>query len=156
MPIIVDGYNLLWAVQKLQSDASVDDVSLCKIIGEYLRLIGDNGEIVFDGVGPPDKSCFYNTNNMEIFFVGVGTDADTVIEDKIVVNSAPKRLTVVSSDKRIIIAARRRKAISIKSELFWSQVCKQLNRKKGIVEPPAKRGGLSETETDRWLDEFGF
>ena len=156
MPIIIDGYNLLWAVQKIQGDSSVDDVGLCKILGEYFRLIGDSGEIVFDGTGPPDKSCFYNTNNMEIFFVGVRTDADTVIEDKIVVNSAPKRLRVVSSDKRLIVAARKRKAVSVKSELFWGEVCKQLNRKKGIVEPSAKRGGLSETETDRWLNEFGF
>lgn len=156
MPIIVDGYNLLWAVQKLQSDSSISDVGLCKILGEYFRLIGDKGELIFDGTGPPDKSCFQNTSNMEIFFVGVRTDADTVIEDKISVNSAPKRLVVVSSDNRLIMAARKRKAVAVKSELFWSQVIKQLSRKRGIQEPSAKRGGLSETETDRWLNEFGF
>ncbi len=156
MPIIVDGYNLLWAVQKLQGDLSVSDVGLCKILGEYFRLKGDNGELIFDGTGPPDKSCFQNTNNMEILFVGIKTDADTVVEDKIAVNSAPKRLVVVSSDNRLIMAARRRKAVSVKSELFWSQVCRQLSRKRGIAEPSGKRGGLSETETDRWLNEFGF
>jgi len=156
MPIIVDGYNLLWGVQKLQGDSSISDVALCKILGEYFRLIGDSGEVIFDGIGPPDKSCFQNTGNMDIFFVGIRTDADSVIEDKISVNSAPKRLVVVSSDNRLIIAARRRKAVSLKSELFWSRVIKQLGRRKGIVEPTAKRGGLSETETDRWLDEFGF
>jgi predicted RNA-binding protein with PIN domain len=112
--------------------------------------------MIFDGTGPPDKSCFQNTSNMEIFFVGVRTDADTVIEDKISVNSAPKRLRVVSSDNRLIKAARKRKAVAVKSELFWSQVIKQLSRKRGISEPLAKRGGLSESETDRWLNEFGF
>ena len=156
MPIIVDGYNLLWAVQKLQGDSSISDVGLCKILGEYFRLKGDSGELVFDGTGPPDKGCFQNTSNMEILFVGIKTDADTVIEDKIAVNSAPKRLVVVSSDNRLIAAARRRKAVSVKCELFWSQVCRQLSRKKGIAEPSGKRGGLSETETDRWLNEFGF
>ena len=156
MPIIVDGYNLLWAVQKIEVDASVSDVNLCKILGEYFRLIGDGGEVIFDGVGPPDKSCLQNTSHMEIFFVGIRTDADSVIEDKVSVSSAPKRLTVVSSDNRLIMAARKRRAVSIKSELFWSRVCKQLSRKRGVREPSAKRGGLSETETNRWLDEFGF
>lgn len=156
MPIVIDGYNLLWAVKKIQGDSSVSDIGLCKILGEYFRLTGDSGELIFDGTGPIDKECFQNTNNMEILFVGIRTDADTVIEDKIAVNSAPKRLMVVSSDNRLIMAARKRRAIPIKSELFWGQVCKRLSRKRGIAEPRGKRSGLSETETEKWLDEFGF
>ena len=84
MPIIIDGHNLLWSIQKPSEDSElITDVKLCYIIGRYLKLIDQNGEIVFDGKGPPDKSGFDNISNLEVLFAGLATDADTVIEDKI-------------------------------------------------------------------------
>jgi len=134
----------------------VHDVQLCRIIGSYLSLTGQSGEIIFDGTGPPDKSGFDGISNLEVFFAGSGTDADTVIEGKITANSAPKRLTIVSSDRRLRKAARARKATSIKSEVFWNNMQKQLSRRKVAKEPTAKRRGLSESETRQWLDIFGI
>ncbi|MHC4396339.1 MAG: NYN domain-containing protein [Planctomycetota bacterium] len=155
MPIIIDGHNLLWSIQKLSEDPeAITDIQLCSIISRYLRLIGENGEIIFDGTGPPDKSRFDNISNLEIFFAGLTVDADTVIENKIKANTAPKRLTVVSSDRRVRKATRARKATAIQSKVFWSNLRKQLSRKKTIKEPTAKRQGLSESETEQWLKFF--
>lgn len=157
MPIIIDGYNLLWSIQESGEEfESISDVQLCWVIGRYLKAIGENGEIVFDGTGPPDKSRFDNISNLEVFFAGLATDADTVIEDKIGANTAPKRLTIVSSDRRLKDAARARKAAVIKSELFWGNVQKQLSRKNTSKEPAAKRRGISESETEQWLKFFGL
>jgi predicted RNA-binding protein with PIN domain len=119
-------------------------------------LAGEKGEIIFDGTGPPDKSGFDNLSNLEVFFAGLGTDADTVIEDKISVSTAPKKLTIVSSDRRLRSAARKRKATSIKSDVFWNDLQKQLSRKRPAKEPAEKRQGLNEGETEQWLDFFGF
>ena len=84
MPVIVDGYNLLRARQKAHEQfESVSDVQLCRILGRYLKSVGEKGEIIFDGIGPPDKTGFDNISNLEVFFVGFNTDADSVIEDKI-------------------------------------------------------------------------
>ena len=155
--IIVDGHNLLWAVQKLSEDfKSISDLQLCYIISRYLKLTGEKGEIIFDGTGPRDKSEFDNISNLEVFFAGLATDADTVIEDKIRASSAPRRLTIVSTDRRLRDAARARKATAIKSEVFWSNLQKRLKQKKKIQEPPAKRLGLSEAETKQWLKFFGL
>ncbi len=155
MPLIIDGYNLLRAIQKVDEDSeSFSDVGLCQIIGRYLKQIGEKGEIVFDGTGPPDKSRFDNISNLEVFFAGLGSDADTVIEDKIKASTAPKRLTIVSSDRRLRDAARARKAASVKSQVFWDNLQKQLKRKKTIKEPEAKRRGLTESETRQWLKFF--
>lgn len=155
--LIIDGHNLLWSIPKPgEDDREITDVQLSHIIGRYLKLIGENGEIVFDGTGPPDKSGFDNINNLEVFFAGLATDADSVIEDKIKANTAPKRLMVVSSDRRVKDAARARKATAIKSEVFWNNLQKQLTRKKTAKEPAAKRHGLSESETDQWLKFFGL
>ena len=155
MPVIIDGHNLLHSIQKTSEDSeSITDVQLCFIVGRYLKLISEKGEIVFDGTGPPDKSGFDNISNLEVFFAGLGSDADTVIEDKIRINTAPKRLTIVSSDRRLRVAARARKAASVKSQVFWDNLQKQLSRKKTIKEPPAKRRGLTESETEQWLKFF--
>jgi len=154
---IIDGHNLLHTILKTEGDSEViDDLGLCRIIGRYLRLTTQKGEVVFDGTGPPDKAGFDNVSNLEVFFAGMGTDADTVIEDKIRANTAPKRLTIVSSDRRLRKAARTRKAISIKSDAFWNNIQKQLSRKRQTKEPAGKRQGLSEGETKQWLEFFGF
>ncbi len=155
MPFIVDGYNLLWAIPKTgHSSDPVNDVQLCRILGRYFELIGDSGEIVFDGIGPPNKTGFDNIRKLEVFFTGIKVDADTVIEAKVKANTAPKRLTVISSDRRLRDAARARKARTVKSEAFWSDVQKQLSRKTTFKEPQQKQLGLNESETEQWLKFF--
>jgi len=107
--VIIDGHNLLWAIQGAgEGFESISDVQLCHILGRYLKLTGEKGEIIFDGTGPTDKSRFDNISNLEVFFAGLATDADTVIEYKIRASTAPRRLTVVSSDQRLQKAARTR------------------------------------------------
>jgi predicted RNA-binding protein with PIN domain len=155
--VIIDGHNLLNSIVKLHEESGqTSDVQLCWILSRYMKAVGETGEIVFDGTGPRDKSQFDNIANLEVFFVGLGSDADTVIENKIKANSAPKRLTIVSSDRRLRDAARTRKATAIKSEVFWDNLQKQLKQKKPVKEPEAKRSGLTESETQQWLDIFGI
>ncbi len=156
--IIIDGHNLLHSIQKEHEEFnSITDVQLCRIVGRYLNLVGDKGEIVFDGTGPRDKSGFDNISKLEVFFAGLRRDADTVIEEKIKASTAPKRLTIVSSDRRLRDAARKRKATAVKSQVFWDNLRKQLARKKKtITEPIGKRRGLSDGETEQWLKFFGL
>jgi hypothetical protein len=154
---IIDGHNLLHSIHKGDPNSGpIRDVQLCRIVGRYLKQMDQSGEIIFDGTGPRDKSGFDNISNLEVFFAGLGTDTDTVIEDKIGANTAPRRLTIVSSDRRLRKAARTRKAISLKSEVFWNSVQKRLSRKQTTKEPAAKRRGLSDGETKQWLEFFGL
>jgi len=154
---LIDGYNLLHVVLKAEeSSGAANDLELCRVLSRYLVQIGTPGVIIFDGAGPPDKSGFDDLQNLEILFAGLGADADSAIEDKISASTAPKRLTVVSSDRRLRKAARARKCTSLKSEAFWENVRRQLSRKRPVSEPAGKRLGLSESETDKWLDAFGL
>lgn len=153
MPVVVDGHNLLWAVQDL-SDEVISDVQLCRIVGRYLKLTGQKGQIIFDGIGPPDKSGFENISDVEVFFAGQNTDTDTVIEKKITASTAPKRLIIVSTDRRLRRAARARKATAIKSEDFWVDVQKRMRAKSRSREPAEKRLGLTDSETEQWLEFF--
>ncbi|MHC4579872.1 MAG: NYN domain-containing protein [Planctomycetota bacterium] len=154
---VIDGYNLRHSISKAEEDSEpIGDLELCIVVGRYLKLIGKPGEMIFDGAGPRDKSGFDSVGNLEVVFAGIGADADTVIEDKISASTSPKRLTVVSSDRRLRKAAQARRCNSLKSEVFWGNVQRELSRKRPTREPAAKRQGLSESETSQWLDFLGF
>jgi len=154
--IIIDGHNLLHAIKKGEDAQTISETQLCRVISRYLKLTGEKGEIIFDGTGPADKSGFDNISNLEVLFSGRNSDTDTVIEDKIRADTAPKRLAIVSSDRRLRKAAQVRKATAVKSEVFWAGLEKQLSRKRPAEEPAAKREGLSESETRQWLKFFNL
>ena len=155
--VIIDGYNLLHCIQKVaEGYESISDVQLCHIISRYLKLTGEKGKIIFDGIGPVNKSQLSGINNLEVFFTGLATDADTVIEDKIRASTAPRRLVIVSSDRRLQKAARARRAVFMKCEVFWAKLQKRLTKDRKIKEPSAKRHGLSQAETKQWLEFFGI
>jgi predicted RNA-binding protein with PIN domain len=157
MPIIIDGHNLLWTVRESDEDHdSPGDLQLCHIIARYLRIVAEKGHIVFDGTGPPDIRAFDNINNLEVSFSGINSDADSVIEKKVAASTDPRRLVVVSSDRRLRIAARAAKASAVKADVFWKDVNRRLNQSRRTREPGEKRHGLSEGETDRWLEIFGM
>ena len=155
MPYLIDGYNLLRHIQSIHEEyAEVAEAGLCRILSEYIRMKRSRGQIVFDGLGPQDKSCLGGHGNLEVFFSGQILEADDVIEEKILDNSAPKSLIVVSTDRRIRTAANKRKAIAVRSDLFFDDITKVLDKAKIIPEPKQKQQGLTEAETDEWLDFF--
>lgn len=154
--LIIDGYNLLWAAHKHPESSEITDLQLCYLIGRYLKILQRNGQIVFDGTGPPDKAPFGRIGNLEVIFSGQITDADTLIETKIAADTAPKRLMIVSSDIRIKKAAQRAKAESVNSEQFYSDMIRLLSQKRPPREPPEKKLGLDEAQTRKWLEYFGL
>ena len=157
MFVIVDGYNLLRLAERVEGWESITDIALCRMLSQYLRAVGATGQVVFDGIGPPDKQPFENYNNMEVLFSGKRSDADSVILNKISLDSAPKGMVVVSSDREIQAAAKKRKAVSVKSQVFFAQMVEELEKvRKPPQEPPQKRTGISDGETEEWLKTFGF
>jgi predicted RNA-binding protein with PIN domain len=155
---IIDGDNLLWALRQTFEEREITtELELCRTLSRYFALTGEPGEVVFDGSGPADRSEFDKIANPEIVFAGFNRDADSVIEERLKVNTAPRRVTVVSSDRRLRQAAAHRQATGMKSEDFWEKVLKELKRGKPCKpEPKEKREGLTEGETDRWLEAFGL
>jgi predicted RNA-binding protein with PIN domain len=156
MPVIIDGHNLLWAIQNPDEDISITDVTMCQALDTYFAITRDKAEIVFDGIGPPDKSGFNNMSNLEITFSGRNTDCDSIIEQRILDSTAPAHLTIVSTDRKIRDAAAARKAVSVQSDEFWGIVTKRLSKQKRGKEPAAKRTGLTQSETELWLRTFGL
>ncbi len=155
---IIDGQNLLWALRETLDEREITtEIELCRVLSRYFAATDEPGQVVFDGAGPADKSAFDVIGNLEVVFAGFHNDADSVIEEKIKANTAPRRLTVVSSDRQVRKAATTHKATAVRSEDFWKQVRRELARRKPQrKEPQEKREGLTEGETDRWLEVFGL
>ncbi len=155
---IVDGNNLLWALHESFDEREITrEIDLCRVLSRYFALMAEDGQVVFDGGGPARRDDFESVSNIEVIFAGFHKDSDSVIEEKIKANTAPRRLTVVSSDRRLRKAAAVRKATAVKSEDFWEEVQKELRRgKPRKKEPKGKKEGLTEGETQQWMDLFGL
>lgn len=129
---------------------------MCKMIDAFLAKIRSHGDLVYDGTGPADVSDFEKLEDLRVQFSGSDKEADDIIEVLIADNTAPKRLKVISDDRRLIAAGKKRKAMPIDCLSFWSAMIEKLNQKPKLKEPAAKQSGISDGETDKWLKEFGF
>ena len=157
MPLVIDGYNLLrWIQRHGEGCEALDEAGLCRALSYYVGQIRDRADVYFDGLGPPDKTALGGLAGVEVYFSGQDWTADDLIEEKIEDSTAPRRLVVVSSDRRLRAAAKRRKARPVPCEAFWTEVQRRLRTRPPAPEPREKRGGIGQIETDQWLDAFGL
>ncbi len=153
-PYLIDGNNLIFALA--DTGRQVGRAGLCKLLIPLL----DRGSVttVFDGPPPPGAMA----KQIELTGVTVhyssGRTADEVIIEQIQANSAPRRLTVVSTDREIRQAARRRRCISVKSEDFAILLNKlaEAPPRRTQSEPREKIDGLNGKHVEEWMKEFGY
>jgi hypothetical protein len=157
MPFVIDGYNLVHSVRKLSEEfGAISDLEVCEVCRHFLSAARQDGVIVFDGLGPVDKAAYNSMGRLAVVFSGE-READSVIEDMIQESSAPKRMVVVSTDRRVRRAAKKRKAVPVRSEEFWPAMLERIEREaKRVREPNEKRYGIPDHQIDRWLDLFGL
>ena len=152
MPFLIDGNNLIHALGAIGPD--VGRQGLCRIL-EPLASRGERVCVVFDGAPPPEQMAQqFHEGPVEAVFAAPRT-ADDVILERIADSSAPRRLVVVSTDREIRQAARRRRCQGHKSEPF-AELLLRLERQQPRIdhEPPEKRHGLTPEQTEAWLKEF--
>ncbi len=172
MPVeftIIDGYNLLRSVGFLRSAAK--DFGPGALLRARRALIGFLKQhqpealrvrttLVFDsktqlGDLPNRETTF----GIEVLFATQYNEADELIERLIKHHSAPKQLTVVSSDQRLKAAATKRGAKSINSEDWFDQLHRHSQESStaetppidGFLDPP-----ISSEETHAWLETFNL
>ncbi len=161
MDLIIDGYNLLYAVgihaprrgpQNLEGARGV----LLQFLEATLSVADRKRTAVVFDAGPeaprglPRK---FIDREMTIHFASEYENADALIEELIRDCSSPRSLTVVSSDHRIQRAAKKRRAEAIDSEIWYARVCqKQIAR----TNPGAEKPLAPETpgEVELWLKKF--
>lgn len=130
--------------------------AICGMLGE-LAGRGESVCVVFDGPAPnPSLAVQMEDIRVESLYGG-RREADDVIIERIAADTAPRRLTVVSSDRQIRTAARKRRCNVLTSEQFAPILLSVAEETPPApTEPPEKRKGLTPEQTRKWLREFGF
>jgi predicted RNA-binding protein with PIN domain len=128
MKILIDGYNLLHA-SGVFGDARGPrgfEASRMAMLAEIARLLGDaatSALVIFDAAdappGLPDRMVH---EGVSVRFARGYDSADALIEELIESHHSPTALTVVSSDNRVISAARRRRAKPIGSDEWFADL----------------------------------
>src|SRR5262245_43335105 len=127
---LIDGYNLLHAAgaiggQGLGREAFRRRRRLFRsALADALGVeTARDTTIVFDATSPPADFPLETTyKGLTLIFALGDENADARIEQLIGQHSAPKSLTVVSSDRRVRQAASRRKARAMKADDFLDLV----------------------------------
>lgn len=164
MAILIDGYNLLNASGIVGRGArptslATSRLALLNFVAESLPTAQvTSTTFVFDsGRAPPGLPRVLRHRGLGVRFASTHEDADSLIEELIQSDSAPRKLTVVSSDHRLHRAARRRRASAVDSDVWYAELIRLRNTEP--VESPQARvapsGLLSPSEVEYWLRWFG-
>ncbi|MEM8835191.1 MAG: NYN domain-containing protein [Planctomycetota bacterium] len=155
--LLIDGYNVLHQGTSDLGQA-VAGIELTEFMGLLARsrYRGRETRVVCDGNRPPHLDArFGKSGEHRVIFTGSGTDADAWIKRFVQRDSGPGRLLVVTSDRDIQRAVRKRGARVVGSRRFLSELVRDGARaaKPGKHAPGST---LDRLGVDHWLQEFGI
>jgi len=126
---LIDGYNVMHAGGRLGPKLARAGFRRARrrFLDELATILpreeAEQTTVVFDASAPPgDFRLKERYRGLVLVFALGDENADARIEQLIAADSAPKKLTVVSSDRRIRQAAHRRKAIVLTAEHYWDRI----------------------------------
>jgi predicted RNA-binding protein with PIN domain len=160
MPFLIDGYNLLHALGLVRGRTGPHGLAKARaaLLGLLTAAHGDDaGEvtIVFDARRAPagaDDAEYRGPLHVEF---ARHEEADDRIEWLIAHDPAPKRLVVVSDDRRLHQAARRRRCAAWKCAAYLDWLDRRRREHQAQRRPEGgKPEAVSPAEAERWLDAF--
>jgi predicted RNA-binding protein with PIN domain len=161
MTLIVDGYNLLHASGVFGETRGPKgfEQSRVALLDMLVDLLGDRAAdtiVVFDAARAPDGlPARLVHGGIRVWFAREYPDADSLIEELVEGDTAPAHLVVVSSDRRLQAAARRRRAKAVGCE-EWLAEARQARRSRGRPSPDAKPPEPGPEGADYWKRYFGL
>ncbi len=164
MPTLIDGYNLLHVTGIVGRGRGPGGLERSRTaLLNFLAASLDPTEIVrttvvFDARNaPPGLPRTMSHHGIAVRFAAKDETADQRIAELIRVDSAPRRLTVVSSDHEIQRAARRRRAKAVDSDVWYAELIRaRRQRASAESDAPARPVvPLLEEDVNYWLRQFG-
>lgn len=155
--LLIDTYNVLQTTGVLPPElAGPEPADLAALIARS-RYRAREARLVCDGSRPKGAPAL-RSGSIRTIYAGPGVEADSRIEEMIARSSSPKKLLVVSSDRRLRKAAGRRKCGWMDSVRFLDQLA--ADARAGPKASGAKPGftrkvPLEPAEVRRWAEEFG-
>ncbi len=159
MHYVIDGYNLLHHVGRLQTKRSANleaaRLHLLQLLqNRFATEPAVQVTVVFDAQrAPADAPKQESYLGIAVHFTRY-EEADDLIETIIRKVSTPQQLTIVSNDRRLKEAARRRNCPVVECVEFWEML---LHKPRGQAKPAvqeSERPVPSREEVDEWVKEF--
>lgn len=165
MSLLIDGYNLLHATGIFGHGSGRGSLQRSRqaLLNFLVSALAEadlaKTTVVFDAQqAPPGLQRVVQYRGITVYFAAKDEEADDLIEELIQADSAPRRLTVVSSDHRLQRAARRRRAKAVDSDVWYKRLCRRRSQHQD-VEGHSGDGKpempMPCEEVNRWLREFG-
>ncbi|MFO0834814.1 MAG: NYN domain-containing protein [Phycisphaerales bacterium] len=150
--LLIDTYNVLHTPGVLPLGlAGLDVDGLCRLVTAS-RYASREITLVCDGHGKDTRR-----GTMHVVFAADSGDADSWIESRLAHDSAPRRILVVSSDRRIRRAADKAGAAVLSSATFLAQLAIDLDRKRPKPRPRfATDLPLDALSVAYWAGQFGL
>lgn len=167
MKWLIDGYNVCFAVGLVPSQVKDDElrqgrVALLNAIREGLpeqdvreTVVVFDSQVDLNLPDEPEVAAFPG----QVRFSAKYREADDLIEELIRGESRPEKLTVVSSDGRIVKAAKRRRAMSIANEAWWEALRDGKLRRRAVSDPASKpiaKPLPGADDTAKWSEVFAL
>lgn len=165
---IIDGYNLMHAAGFARQRYGPGDLERCR--NRFLKRLAavlneaerQRTTVVFDARDPHiDGPRETTLDGIRIVFAHHSSDADEAIETLIRQHSAPRQIELISTDRRLQTAARRRRGTAIDSEAFARRIEAAATPLRAESDDSSDESDspepeeISESEREHWLKVFG-
>ncbi len=163
MPLLIDGYNVLFELGWLspgRAAPGVLELRRRRLLGFLAASLSpqqrEKTTVVFDAAeAPADLPRRQEYQGITVLFSATRQEADELLEELIAGEGTPGALEVVSSDRRIQEAARRRGARSSGSRQWMEQLARERFRQQSESPPePEKPQVPPPEEVQFYLDIF--
>ena len=163
--LLIDGYNLMHAAGYTRAEYGPGQFQdqrnrfLAYLTDHLSRIDRRNGLLVFDAHHAPAEWSrgVATVRGLSVQFSPHGIDADTEIEAILAGHPAPRQVRLVSGDRRLIAAAKRRGARPVTSDGFLDELVaaeqKSPSRRDADAAPIAEPA--KSTPGGDWSDYFG-
>lgn len=163
---LIDGYNVMYAGGRLGPKLGREGFRRARrrFLEELAEALPseetEETTVVFDASAPPgDFKLDDHYRGLHVVFALGDENADARIEQLIAAHAAPKSLTVVSSDRRIRQAARRKSATVMTAEDYWYRLDDLKERESGRHKaeasvPETTAGDRAALDSALWREVF--
>ena len=152
MRLLIDTFNVLHVTGVLPPGLAGPGVAGLAALIQHSRWAETPVALVCDGMPPPKGPPRLPSGIRTIYSRQI--EADDVLERLIADSSAPARLLVISSDRRVRRAAKKRGARELGSEEFLRLLLEDRDRSRQKPSGTSRPANLRPGEVDSWKNEF--
>jgi predicted RNA-binding protein with PIN domain len=150
MPFLIDGHNVISALEDIDLEDPHDEVKLVFKLRAWAGRIRRKAIVIFDGGIPGGYSRKLSRDNLKVIFAArQHTNADRIIHARLRRLRDAPNWTVVSSDHEVLDSAREVGARVMTAQEFAEQLQVTLTIER------EKPEALASGELEEWLEVFG-